>query len=168
MRNKIPEIINIILLLFSVTCCQGQHDQDEIRYSKIELEQDFNQMIKELETHPQLNSFISESEWDLYVDKQKSKLIDGQSIEDFYRICLPIVAKVGCGHTNLYNLEYNAATKKSLVYLPFRFIIEHNQLFVIENLSENEIIPLGATIESINGECIQEILKFILSGCVYS
>ncbi|MEL6537894.1 MAG: S41 family peptidase, partial [Bacteroidota bacterium] len=77
--------------------------------------------------------------------------------------CLPVVAKVGCGHTNLYNLEFNAATKKSLVYLPYRFFIEDKTLYVIENLSANKSIPLGARIESINDEPIQEIIDFILS-----
>ena len=138
--------------------------REKNNYSKNDLKEDFNQLIEKLETHPQVNTFISESEWNILVESQKSKLTDGLSIEDFYKITLPIVAKVGCGHTNLYNLEYNAATKKSLVFLPYRFVIESNKLYVIENLSENKLIPLGSTIESINGKPIQEILNFILSS----
>ncbi|MDO1502359.1 S41 family peptidase [Winogradskyella maritima] len=153
----------IVLFVFLMNC-QSQNNKKNIEYSKIELEEDFNQMIDELENHPQINTFISESDWKFLVNTQKTKLADGLSIENFYRICLPIVAKIGCGHTNLYNVDYNASTKKSLVYLPYRFVIEDNQLYVIENLSENKVIPLGASIESINGEPIQDILTFILAS----
>jgi len=154
----------LLSLIFLVTSCQGQNHEVKKRFSKLELEQDFHQLVKELETHPQINTFISQSDWDSFIKNQKAKLREGLTIEEFYKICLPIVAKVGCGHTNLYNLKYNAATKKSLVYLPYRVIIENGKLYVIENLSTNKSIPLGARIESINGKPIQEIIAFIVSA----
>lgn len=153
--------LTFLSILFLVTSCQAQLTEEKKQFSKLELEQDFDRLVKELETHPQVNTFISKSDWNSFINNQRAQLKEGLSIEGFYKICLPIVAKVGCGHTNLYNLEYNAATKKSLVYLPYRFIIEDNDLYVIENLSANKSLPLGAKIESINGKPIQEIITFI-------
>ena len=154
----------LIFLVIFATSCQSQNTENKKKFSHLELEQDFNQLVNELETHPQINTFILKKDWISLIKRQSEKLKKASTIEEFYSICLPIVAKVGCGHTNLYNLEYNAATKEALVYLPYKFIIEDNQLYVIENLSSNSLIPLGSKITSINGKPIKDIINFILES----
>lgn len=154
-----------IITSFIVSCQEKPNNIKEKKtYSKTFLIADFNQLISQLEKHPQVNTFIPKVDWLSFIDTQKSKINRALTIEEFYKICLPVVAKIGCGHTNLYNLEFNSATKKALVYLPYKFTIENDKLYVIKNLSANQQIPLGATIITINDKPIEEIINFILTS----
>ena len=163
-RNKIIYITLIISIVFS---CRNEAQVDINRYKKVftenQLLEDFNILVEELEKHPAANQFISKEEWKKIVREQFYKIKDSMRIEDFHRICAPLVAKIGCGHTNIYNLQYNNDTKKTLIYLPYRFEIVDDKVFIIENLSTNKVIPLGSEVIAINGISITKIKDFILS-----
>jgi len=135
------------------------------RFTKSQMTDDFDQMVKELEKHPRLGVGVNKVSWKKLVNEQKQKIGDSFSIDQFYRLCLPVVSKIGCGHTNLYNLHYNNMTKKSLVHLPYRVVISKGRLFVLENLSTNKMVPLGAEIVEINGKPVTEIIAFVMD-CV--
>ncbi len=161
--------IIILLLQFIVTigCSNAQVSLNKYQttFDKLQLQSDFNQLVNELETHPAVNEFISKSEWNNLIKRQREKIQDRMMITEFNKICAPIVTKIGCGHTNLYNLEYNADTKKYLVYLPYKVEIIGDEVFITKNLSYNNPIDLGAKIIKIDGINITDLTNFIIS-CV--
>lgn len=166
-----------ILLCFSLSCkkehrliqenvIQNQISKTAIegfqkRYAQTNLQEDFKQLILELETHPNLYGFISQKEWKALLKVQYANIQDSMTIHEFQSICAPIVARVGCGHTALYNLEFNKSTKQSLCYLPYKINLIDEKLYITKNLSLSHNLPLGAELLAINEKPINLILKTI-------
>ncbi len=123
-------------------------------YPQWKLREDFNQMVESLRTHPALYEFISKSEFEALVDSQYNKINDSMKLYEFYSICSPIVARVGCLHTQL--------TRKGADIFPFPVFfspyiyIENDRMFVIKQPDFFPELTAGSEITKINNKPVSE------------
>ncbi|MNJ86465.1 Peptidase family S41 [compost metagenome] len=133
-------------------------------YSRQELVSDLKQLVDILKTHPKVYEFVSEEEFNNLVEIQESKITDSMKTTDFYRIAQPIVAKVGCVHTALYDGRPDSLPDH-LFKLPLDLSFFENDLLVMENYEGNKTIFAGSRILKINDVPV-ETIKETFWNCV--
>lgn len=116
--------------------------------------------------HPDPFRYISKDSLHSFVEYTKSK-IDTPLTEMQIRFYIKrIVAKIGCGHTDVAaSKQYTKAVKKlNRPILPLNtFVVDTNRLFVLNNLSKDTTIKPGDEIISIDKRPAKTILKTIYS-----
>jgi hypothetical protein len=151
------KILFILLLIHNSLFSQSLLDSFSIKYPKVELQEDFNQMITELKTNPAFYQYATEAEWESLIKNQNNQILDSLLLQDFYKLCMPIVAKLGCVHTVLIDKRFEKLGD-TLVYLPFEVFIENNRIYVLKSLIQNTSITPGSEIIEINGKLVSEII----------
>lgn len=159
--------IIIVYLLLTSLCSFSKSIFDKINspIPKEELIADFDTLINTIETHPGLFNYTTKNEWSTLKFQQRQKIDDSCSIIDFYRITAKLVAKIGCVHTWLTSTRFNffANPLKPIRYLPYKVIILNEKLYVTQNLSKNEEIPIGSEITHINNTPTNKILYDLIN-----
>ncbi|WP_107038074.1 S41 family peptidase [Brumimicrobium mesophilum] len=132
-------------------------------YSREELVSDLKQLVDNLKTHPQLYEFVSEESFINLIEIQESKITDSMKTTDFHRLAQPIVAKVGCVHTTLYDNRPDSLPDH-LFKLPLDLSFFENDLFVMENYKGNNTISVGSRILKINDVPVETIKETLWNG----
>jgi hypothetical protein len=137
------------------------------KYSVKQVLEDIDYTEKHLtKFHPDPYRYISKDSLHAFVLRQKEK-IDTPLTEMQIRFCIKsIVAKIGCGHTDVAaSKKYTKAIKTiNRPILPFNvFVTDSNRLFVLNNLSNDTTIKPGDEILSIDKRPANAILKTIYS-----
>lgn len=158
----------IIVLLFNFSPINAQVEGEGNEYSPDntfeidKLQEDFEILKTTIkEAHPGLYWYISEEEFDSIIDST-AKIISSEMTDlDFYRVLAPLIAKINCGHTRIYNsLDYRKYQKEKNKYFPLELFFENERVYVLENYGD-EKIKKGGEIISVNGNNIQDVLKKI-------
>lgn len=130
-------------------------------FSPKELKEDFLQMRKIIEDlHPALYEFTDEDTFSRIYEQQYTKISQTMPLEEFYRRIIPIVNRIGCGHSNLWMPE-GWLSQSAAKYFPLKLCFIRNKAYVIE---KNDAIPTGSQILSINGHSASKIIKQILAA----
>lgn len=154
------EIQILICLLISFVFCQVQSEAVEAEIFTIEeLKEDFVQMRKILEEdHANLYEYTEADSFNKLFEQQ-FKLIDHpMNLSDFFKILTPIVAKVGCGHTNVWmpNEYWNSEPDK---LFPLKLKMIESNIVVTGSYNNDPSIPNGSIILAINGRPIEDIFS---------
>lgn len=134
------------------------------KFALEKLQEDFNYLRNDLEnSHPQLYLYYNKKSFDEFFDEQYQQITNKMTVVEFARIIAPIIAKIGCGHTQMqYNRKFMAAFKKEKKFLPLQVKVIDQRLFVTKNFSESNI-NLGAEIVSINNRSSSDICSDLLN-----
>ena len=166
---------HLLILLCSFLCCSQsnstnsilpENNEDERQsvlttFPKEQYLQDFDQLVNLLsENHPQLNEYISKDDFDTYVNELRAEITDEFKIGEFIWLCRSLVAKIGCGHSNVPTLGANYYIPDSLLF-PLKVNFVDNKLFVIDPMESKDLISKGDEIKTINGLDVKEIKKEI-------
>lgn len=156
----------VTIILFSCGVFGRFVDVDTINskeYTKKELTQDLQQLEK----------YIMKDNPLYFTDKEKvrklfssayGKIEDDMTELEFYRLINPIVAAVGCGHTNLSISEALVKNREETSkFFPLKITLVGNQLYVLEDDISNSI-SAGDEIKSINGKTSDEIIKILIEN----
>ncbi|MFO7656047.1 MAG: S41 family peptidase, partial [Bacteroidales bacterium] len=112
-----------------------------------------------LNVHPTFASHYRQNNLELKIDSIKNSLTEPMLPLDFYRMMQPVIAIDG--HTTLiYTGEVYPKIKNP--FFPFKVVIHNNNLYIKENLSENQELTKGTGIEKINGIPAQHIIQNLL------
>jgi len=126
-----------------------------------ELQEDFQQMRDAIENlHPALYKFANKQDIDRLFEQKSKKICTPMNIAAFYKIVLPIVAKIGCGHTRMTMPEHYWDTVPRKIF-PLGLIFIRNKVYVVQYYGEAGEIPLGAEVSGINGMKISEIFRIL-------
>ena len=149
-------LIMLIIGLPASSCVKGssgnqEENTEQENYGVKELQADFKQFRQFLEkSHPQLYRFTSKRTFDsLFV--AHSRMIDhSMTTQEFYRILVPLVARVGCGHTSLWSQDgyWDRAPQRMF---PLGVHAREGQLFVIHSYNQVSPVTYGSKIVSVNG-----------------
>jgi hypothetical protein len=124
------------------------------------LREDVCALRKALEKyHPGLYWYTSKQQFDLAWDSLGAKLDRPITEAQFFKLLLPVVAKVKCAHT----LFYPSAKIISNGYrfpLDIKFI--DKKAYIVSDISNQPAIPKGSELLSINGRPMNEILNLLL------
>jgi hypothetical protein len=160
--------LSILCLIICLSSFSQKKEFDiKKKYSVKEVLEDIDYTEKYLiKFHPDPFKYISKDSLHAFVLRQKAK-IDTPQTEMQVRFCIKrIVAKIGCGHTDVAaSKKYTKAIKKiNRPILPLNvFVTDSNRLFVLNNLSSDTTIKRGDEIISIDKYSVPSILKRIYS-----
>lgn len=130
------------------------------RFSPEELKLDLFQLRTVLENvHPGLYRFESKEIWDARFDSLSAVLIQPMTDIEYYRVLIKLISQVRCGHTNIgVSPGYNQQVFSGSSNFPFMVRIVDKKLYTYHNLSDENNIPDGSEIVSINGQSAKEII----------
>lgn len=167
LRMKRPTI-RLAKLLFSLFILFGfKSDKRQVtldtKYSVSAMQADFYQLLAQIEkNHPALYDFTSKDEYQVVVEQRFKKIKEPATITDFYKILVPLVVKIGCGHSQLWLPQW--VWKDSAIgFLPLRLFIEKGKVYVMRNLSSDSSIKISVEVTGINGKTIPELLDTVNS-----
>lgn len=141
----------IILLGFVIYLIQLKY------ISKDTAVNDLKFMITSLENiHPDIYHVISKDSFAKEMNNEIEDLPDKISELEFFKICARLTSQFRSGHTKPME---NLMGFKIILYkaFPYQTKIIDNKLFVTENLSFFERIPIGSEIIEINGKSISKV-----------
>lgn len=150
----------IILFLLSVitTDCFAQTKE---QFSKWELSNDIDSLCYAIsDIHPFMFTHISRNEFEKKKEEIKQSLKDSMTIFEFYRKVAPLVNLIGDGHTVL-SCPIGQIIENNIKVFPF--LVNINKTDTVVSIDQNwsgnkDIVPYKATILSINGIDIKEIM----------
>jgi hypothetical protein len=125
-------------------------------YPVEELREDFQQLVAITRQHPALHAFTDEVEYRQLVRQQAQKLNQPLAITDFYRVLMPLVTKIGCGHSAL-DFE-RIISDSSATVLPLRLVFHQGRGYVLGDYSPAARLTAGTEITRINGKSIPALL----------
>jgi len=125
------------------------------------LEEDFQLLRGQLEkVQPGLYTYSSQEKLDGIFKEIKLQIQKPMSPINFYRTLLPILRPIGNNHTDIMPPDsFNEALKESLPRFPFRLYHDKGKLYVLEDLSHEQEIGVGAIMTRVNGRDIMEIFE---------
>lgn len=129
--------------------------------TKKELQQDLTELREILNNYyPSLYQFASKESIDSTF-KEITKSIQNPITEiDFFKLLHKVFTKIGDGHSKLDLSEgLHSFSKENIKKLPFEIQINNNQVYIVDNFSEQKEIPNGSRIIAINGIPIEEIIE---------
>ncbi|MHA7058771.1 S41 family peptidase [Aquimarina sp. M1] len=119
-----------------------------------------------VKAHPGFYRYTSKRVFDRIIKNTTQTITDSLTSLEYYRKLKPLFAKIGCLHTSINLSEnYTNYLDKTYKLLPINiFIDETKKVFITENLSENDELPIRSELISINGKSISEILETLLNA----
>lgn len=149
----------LFLWLTSLAFPQQRQEVGETRFSKYALQQDFMEMRRTLEeNHVALDEYTSKKVLDSVMDRSYSLIRDSMALHEFFVLLTPVVAKIGCGHTNVWMpMSYWESGKDRL--FPLRFRLIEGIAVVSGSYTKEEQVPRGAVLIEINGRPVDEIVR---------
>ena len=125
------------LCLLFISC----HGQPVDQMSVAHWNDDLKQLYRILESkHPQLHRFTSIPEFDKLYAETENALSKNPSIEEGYQLFARLVARVGCGHTQI-NLPTGFWEKQGASLFPLYIMISDGKLLVTH--SKHTDIPVA-------------------------
>ncbi|MCG8309828.1 MAG: S41 family peptidase [Cytophagales bacterium] len=168
--SSMKQFIATIYLVGSASLAFSQvedRSQDPNRqFSAEKLKLDLYQLRTALENvHPGLYRFETKEIWDARFDSLSNALDEPLTGIEFYRILVPFISKVRCGHTNIgvstiYNQHVFAESKN----FPFMVRVVDGKLYTYHNLSDENNIPDGSQLLSINHQPYEDIIKMFYNA----
>lgn len=144
---------------FAVNNIQKEKNQ----YAVKQLKEDFRQMREAVERlHPALYEFTDKETFHRLFDQQMAKIDRPMDGLEFLRLAVPIVARIGCGHTHLFAPRYfweNTPPK----FFPLHVIFLKGKTYVKHDYANTDAVPIGSEIISINGRPLSEIKEALKS-----
>ena len=150
----------ILLLVFTAGYKNKEEEKSNLakKYPVNGMQADFYQLLAQIEkNHPALYDFTSKEEYQKVIKQQFAKIKDSATIVDFYKILMPLVVKIGCGHSELWLPQW-VWQDSTVGFLPLRLFIEKDKLYVIRNLRSDSSIKLTMEVTAINGHETPELL----------
>jgi hypothetical protein len=163
MLRSVLTAVFAVSLIAAFSCGGGQAAADGT-YSVDDLQQDYKQLRKDIENlHPALYEFTDEDDFDRMFDGRYTQIDRPMTVEEFYTLIKPVVAKIGCGHARVYSPDgYWRASPDRL--FPMELRIVDKRAWAIRYHGEAGSIPLGAEVVSINGRPVAELIETMKSS----
>ena len=164
MKNFLPILSAGLITLFTVLsypACMNRSSgsqEDKAGQGKFTVDQlqaDFRQFRQFLEeSHPKLYQFTSRRTFDSLFEAHYQMIHHPMSTQEFYRILIPLVARVGCGHTSLWTPDgyWDKAPQRMF---PLGVHALDGKLYVIHSYNQHCPVKKGSRIISVNGQNVE-------------
>jgi len=126
-----------------------------------ELREDLLQLREAFESmHPARYKFARKKDMDQWFESRLAMIDQPMEARGFYPILATFFGMVGCGHTRL-SLPDGFWQDGNHNMLPLKLYLLGKRFYVVGHFSENQGIPIGSQIVSINGEPIETIIRLL-------
>ena len=128
------------------------------------LQQDYEIFTRALkEAHPGLYRYTPKAEMDSLFEKTKNEIRDTMTELGFYKLLMPIIVKIRCGHTKWFR---NEKTDDRYAFyddhlFPFKLYFFNDKAYVVGDYADNNDVVLKSEVLSINGKTIPQIREQI-------
>ena len=138
---------------------QKTDKSDPVRFSKLDLQEDFQQMRYTLEqNHGTFYEYTPKQELDSLMDIQYTLIRDSMVLPEFFVLLTPIIAKIGCGHTTVWMpMSYWSENEDNLFPLQIRLI--EDMVVVADSYTEDAQVPRGSVLLEINSQPVSDIIQ---------
>jgi hypothetical protein len=156
MRQRRTYFLLLILcgLMFSFSDVSRQLTPEDLK-------EDIKALRKGLEKyHPGLYWYTSKEQFDLAWDSLNASIDKPMTDEQFFKLLLPVVAKVKCAHTLFYPSKEIMSSGKRF---PLDLNFANGKAYIITTDSSRQRgIPNGSELVSVNGKSLKEIVDLLL------
>jgi len=167
--KKMKRLKYFLLIIFSVFLVSSAYTQTynpDKKFPVSQLQEDFINLRKLIEdNHPALYRYYDEAYFKNYFDSVYS-LINREMTElEFIKILEPMVAKVHCGHTELwYSGDFQNFIYANGLFIPFSIHYIDNRAYIIRDCTEINVLTEGSEIILINDVPVSHILKTLCAS----
>lgn len=153
----------LTLLVFLNTSFGQKSNNQEVVFSTDELKADLKYLKTKLENnHPSLYLYASKSTIDKVFDSLENSIFKPLTELEFYKHITIISSIIKDGHTIILpSAEITNSLNSINKFLPYHFVILNNQLFVEMVYTNDNSIPAGSEIISINNVQANEVIKHL-------
>ncbi len=132
--------------------------------SSNQMEEDFKVFKNSIQDiHPGLYWYSDSAEVEARFQKIEHAIKDELSVREFYALTQEFYAAINCGHSWMQTPKLWQNRFDSSAYtLPINIYFEDSQFTVLQDLTQNKVMPRGSQIVSFNGESIQEVFDGLL------
>jgi hypothetical protein len=153
-----PNILPVVSFDLDKYSINGQ-----VKFSVPELQEDYQQMIQTIEgLHPALYDFSERNVLDSIFKAQSEFIHKPMSGAEFYTIVVPLVTRIGCGHTTI-SMPESWWLNQPDRFFPLKIRFLNDVTYVLQSYGDVRDILPGSTIKSINGVAIETIIEQLLS-----
>lgn len=155
------KLLLYVPVILSLSCLSKNSPSQKPKLTSTNLRTDFNILRKTLEeAHPGLYWYADSAAMDAYFDSTYKLIARDMTRIEFFKLLLPVIAKVKCVHTILQ--LPSAVNNRSQLHkcLPFDFLCQDGHVFIIKDFSHTGHERLE--IHSINNISTKEILATLL------
>ncbi len=134
-------------------------------YSPEELKEDLDYLFQTMEdVHPNLYAYTPKSVIDSLREKATGQLTNPKTAFEFGKLITPLVVKLGDGHTFLHfpGELWQTYLNDSGKLVPFKIIVEEDQLLVKKNYTNDSTLSVNTKIISINNVPAKDIIQAML------
>lgn len=153
---------NVFIVGFLLVTIKGYSQLPSI--SPEQLLQDHQILVTALEElHPGIYRYQTREEFKQQENRIRKQLNRSMTVEDFYRLEMPLVAALRCGHTKWHkkdNPDDRFPFRQDKLF-PLRLYFKDNRAFVLQDLSGNTFLQPGTEIMEINGKKIPAIMLML-------
>lgn len=115
--------------------------------------------------HPGYYRYHSAGDWKRYTDSLKPAITDSLTELELYRMLKPLVARIGCLHTDLITaVNYKGYLNRNANLVPLRLHFEQDRAYVIRNYSNNSLVQPGDEVLGINGRPMASVIRTLLAA----
>jgi len=109
--------------------------------------------------------YSSKEEIDTKFEEIASKIGEGMTSIEFYRLTAPLLKLIGNGHTHIVPSKlFYQSMRKEMKYFPIDLYLDKGQVYVLKNNSDTEEVKQGDIVKSINGQEAIVLIKSIADG----
>lgn len=163
MKKLTPYVVAILLIYCSSNEKKPVSFDINKKFKINDLKEDYTVLQSALEeAHPGIYRYITKEKFDALFDSLKSEIRSEKTEIEFFRFISPIIAQIRCGHTSIsLSNNYRKYMTEQSKYFPLQLKFISNKAYVLKSFSQEEIIPAGSEIISINQKKISEIIEMI-------
>ncbi|HEX8677907.1 MAG TPA: S41 family peptidase, partial [Segetibacter sp.] len=158
--TKIPKLLIVLFLVF--LSVEGFSRATTAKFTVEQLKEDYRLLLTSLkEAHPGLYRYTPKEEFEKQARLIENKLDHPMTEEDFYKLVMPLIANIKCGHTKWHRQDkpddrYPFVTEN---IFPLKLYFVDNKAYVVKSYGKGKSIPAASEIVSINGKNTREIIK---------
>jgi hypothetical protein len=159
--SESKQLLFWLFTLFFIGEIAAQTYSPNHTYAVEELREDFGMLRTALEkAHPATYWYSSKDSMDRYFDEAYRQIDHEMTEREFYRLILPVLVQVRCGHTYPeMSKAYYESDRAESEYLPFELFLDGERLFIVKNGSDDSTLAQGDEILKLNNINVAEIAR---------
>lgn len=162
MRYLTIKVLGLIAFLAGMMQVSAQNS-----YTVSQLRDDFGIFRQALqEAHPGLYRYSSKAQIDSLFSVTENRIDHNMTQQEFYRLLLPVVAQIRCGHTKLHpdsNWSDNYFYGQNKVF-PLRLFFRDDRAWITGAYDSSLVVTRGLEVLSVNGNPVPVIIEKMLQS----
>lgn len=157
--------IKLFALVSLILCMTANFIQAQDKLTIDQLKTDFSLFKQAMkEAHPGLYRYNTKGQIDSLFVQTENLISHEMTQQEFYRLLLPLVVQIKCGHTKFHpdnNWTSNFYFNVEKVF-PWRLHFDGEKAYVLGDYFNSGDMPKGAEVVSIQGKPMPEIIREML------